>query len=396
MVHYRYTEPQIVFALQQNEGGTSVAEICRKMGVAMASESRRKVFISHNSRDKSFVRKLAGDLREHGVGLWLDELEMSPGDSLMAKIASGIEDARYFVLIISPNSVESPWVDKELAAAFALEVERGEKFIIPAVLRDCKMPLLLKDKLYADFTESYEAGLLALLKGLVGRKRLRDVVFVPPGDFIFSEQRRRATVTRGFYIDTHCVTTGDFIRFLSESGYEHPWFDFRKPPGSVERLLPVNYVSAEDAEAYCAWRSQVEGNTVRLPTAEEWEKAARGEDGRRFPWGDTGALHTQYWFCNCREFVELENQGARERQPYDRFPRNASPYGVRDMAGNVLEWTSSDFHRPGAHPGRAGVGREVRGGALVLPLGNAACYAALPNLPGDRKEYIGFRCLSES
>jgi len=68
---------------------------------------------------------------------------------------------------------------------------------------------------------------------------------------------------------------------------------------------------------------------------------------------------------------------------------------VRDMAGNVLEWTASDFRRPGTSPDRKGIGQELRGGAFVLPLDFAACGAAVPNVPEDRKEYVGFRCLSE-
>ncbi|MFN3197259.1 MAG: protein kinase domain-containing protein [Bradymonadia bacterium] len=96
---------------------------------------------------------------------------------------------------------------------------------------------------------------------------------------------------------------------------------------------PVVSISAEDAEAYCTWLSRRTGRPMRLPTETEWEKAARGADGRLFPWGD----HFEPGFCH----MGLSRPGVPEPGPVGTFEADVSPYGVADLAGGVSEWTSS-------------------------------------------------------
>ncbi len=96
---------------------------------------------------------------------------------------------------------------------------------------------------------------------------------------------------------------------------------------------PVVGVSCEDAEAYCTWRGEVTQQRHRLPTEVEWEKAARGADGRLFPWGDA----FEATFCH----MGISRPGAPARGPGGQFPADRSPYGVEDLAGGVTEWTSS-------------------------------------------------------
>ncbi|MCK6527009.1 SUMF1/EgtB/PvdO family nonheme iron enzyme [Myxococcota bacterium] len=98
--------------------------------------------------------------------------------------------------------------------------------------------------------------------------------------------------------------------------------------------LPIFLVSALDADAYCRWRSEVEGAEVRLPTRWEWEKAGRGTDGRYFPWGNT----FDPGFCKMRESRPGNNP---EPEPVGAFPTDESPYGVRDLAGGIAEWCGS-------------------------------------------------------
>jgi serine/threonine-protein kinase len=102
-----------------------------------------------------------------------------------------------------------------------------------------------------------------------------------------------------------------------------------------EWSVPVLLVDWFDALAYCRWRSEVEGVTVRLATEAEWEKAARGTDGRFFPWGD----RFDPTFCHMRESRPF----AQQPEPVGAFPTDESPYGVRDMAGGVREWVG-DIH----------------------------------------------------
>jgi formylglycine-generating enzyme required for sulfatase activity len=153
-----------------------------------------------------------------------------------------------------------------------------------------------------------------------------------PGPDVPSEETPRHEITLPDYaIGQYPVTNAQYAEFLKqEKQYEVPhkggWF-LRQPP--AEKLdHPVVGVSWDDALAYCRWLSQVTGRAYRLPSEAEWEKAARGLDGRLYPWGDT-------WEAgHC-------NNGSDETTPVTAFPAGASPYGCLDMAGNVQEWTNT-------------------------------------------------------
>ena len=124
----------------------------------------RHVFLSHTNTDKGFVRRLASDLASRGVRVWLDEWEMSVGDSLTERIQSGIQRAGYLAVVLSPRSVESAWVRRELNAALAEELRRKGVFVLPILLEDCDIPLFVQDKMYADFRHEYSDGLHAILR----------------------------------------------------------------------------------------------------------------------------------------------------------------------------------------------------------------------------------------
>ncbi len=124
----------------------------------------KDLFVSYSSKVKPFVERLASDLMRHGVKIWVDAFEMQIGDSLNRKIQQGISSSGWLGIVLSPDSVASPWVEKELNAALALELERQSVFVLPLLYRECKIPLFLRDKVYADFRNSYDAGLAALLR----------------------------------------------------------------------------------------------------------------------------------------------------------------------------------------------------------------------------------------
>jgi hypothetical protein len=129
----------------------------------------RSIFLSHNCRDKSFVRRLARDLTSQGIHCWIDEAEIMIGDSLISKIQEGIMGSEYLAVILSPHSVKSTWVKKELEMAFSMEVNNRKVKILPLLVQDCEIPLFLKDKLYADFRTSYNNGLNVLLNRFMPR-----------------------------------------------------------------------------------------------------------------------------------------------------------------------------------------------------------------------------------
>jgi len=123
-----------------------------------------KVFLCHSSKDKGFVRRLAQDLEGRGVRVWFDEWEMKVGDSLADRIQEGIEHSSYLAVVLSPNSVKSGWVKRELNAALAKELKKQDVFILPILYKDCEIPLFLQDKIYADFRQNYTKGLRELMR----------------------------------------------------------------------------------------------------------------------------------------------------------------------------------------------------------------------------------------
>jgi hypothetical protein len=124
---------------------------------------KRVAFLSHSSKDKPFIRQLAADLTANGVGVWLDEQRIRVGDSIPERIAQGLAESDYFLVAISAASVDSPWVTKELNGALVREIEKRNVSVLPLRLDDSPMPESIKDKKYADFSESYKAGLASLI-----------------------------------------------------------------------------------------------------------------------------------------------------------------------------------------------------------------------------------------
>jgi len=126
------------------------------------------IFLSHNSKDKAFARKLASMLKESGVEVWIDEAELKVGDSLTQIIGSAIEQTDFLAVVLSHSSVNSPWVQKELALAMQKELAERRVTVLPILKESCQIPAFLRDKLYADFTDptSYEAPFSRLLHAL--------------------------------------------------------------------------------------------------------------------------------------------------------------------------------------------------------------------------------------
>ncbi|MBY4886370.1 toll/interleukin-1 receptor domain-containing protein [Pantoea sp. DY-15] len=136
--------------------------------------NEHKYFLSHNHSDKEFVRKLAQDLGNHGVRYWLDEAEMKIGDSLIRKIRDGIDNVEYFAVILSPNSINTPWVVNELDVAMNQQINGRNIKVLPIMFKDCEPPGFLLGKVYGDFRngENYDESFKKLVNsmGLVFNK----------------------------------------------------------------------------------------------------------------------------------------------------------------------------------------------------------------------------------
>lgn len=126
------------------------------------------VFLSHNSEDKPWVRQLAQRLTADGVTVWLDEAELNIGDSLIDKISAAIDRTQYVAAVISPNSAKSTWVKKEVSLAMSKEIKGRRVIVLPLLIEKCDLPVALRDKLYADFTdpENFESEYRKLLRAI--------------------------------------------------------------------------------------------------------------------------------------------------------------------------------------------------------------------------------------
>ncbi|MBJ6982166.1 toll/interleukin-1 receptor domain-containing protein [Luteimonas sp. MC1572] len=129
-------------------------------------KDRRIAFLSHSSVDKPFIRQLAADLTANGVDVWLDEQRIRVGDSIPERLAQGLAGSDYFLIAMSRHAASSAWVQKELNNALVTEVQKRKVHILPLRLDDTPMPPIIGDKKYADFSQSYKAGLHELLTAL--------------------------------------------------------------------------------------------------------------------------------------------------------------------------------------------------------------------------------------
>ena len=134
----------------------------------------RVAFISHSTKDKPFVRRLAADLVAQGVKVWIDEQQILVGDSIPEKIAQGLAESDFFLIVVSQNSVASGWVQRELSGALVHEIERRNVTVLPIKLDDAPTPATIADKLYADFTRSYQDGFERLIKSIKAREAIED------------------------------------------------------------------------------------------------------------------------------------------------------------------------------------------------------------------------------
>jgi serine/threonine-protein kinase len=160
-----------------------------------------------------------------------------------------------------------------------------------------------------------------------------EMVLIPEGTFPMASSRYgcREIYLDAFYIDKYEVTNALFEEFVKATGYQteaerSKWnITWRTYYTAERKKHPVTCISWDDANAYCKWADK------RLPTEAEWEKAARGTDGRRWPWGDV-------WDASRLNSAETPHHETWATTPVGNYPNGASPYGVLDMAGNAMEW----------------------------------------------------------
>lgn len=247
-------------------------------------------------------------------------------------------------------------------------------------------------------------------------------------DGLADEHPERLISLHSFFMDLFEVTNENYAVFVHLTGHRSPannspastlWSGVL-PPFAIA-THPVVNVSWEDAVAYCRWLGK------RLPTEAEWEKAARGTDGRRYPWGNewdlTKANSASYWAGRTIEFQSgadweafwVKGDGARLAKekglngevltlPVGSFPKAISPYGIHDLAGNVAEWVQ-DWYDPNYYrsapltdptgPERGAI-KSMRGGSWLKPAVSLRTSDRDWGTIESRPSGTGFRCAKDA
>lgn len=300
---------------------------------------------------------------------------------------------------------------------------RSQKTVVSNVMRSALSALLI---------------LCTLLPALGADSPVDEMVLVPAGEFrsgtpegsdgLADEHPERLVFLRAFFLDRFEVTNEQYAAFIRSTGHRPPannnpastiWAGEAFPDAIAHH--PVVNVSWNDAAAYCRWSGK------RLPTEAEWEKAARGTDGRRYPWGNdwnwTKANSASYWAGRTVDFQSgadwdafwLKGEGANLAKekgingevltlPVGSFPGGVSPYGIHDLAGNAAEWVQ-DWYDPNyyrtapltdpAGPERGAI-KAMRGGSWLKPAVSLRTSDRDWGIMDSRPSGTGFRCAKDA
>ena len=445
------------------------------------------IFISYSRKDLEFVQRLADDLKTSGLEVWYDLSGLDAGTRWGSEIQKAIKASQYFLVVISPNSILSEWVENEFLYA------KNQKLkIIPLLYKPCDLPMWSLNLHFIDvqgrnymlnyrdllkalgpeekplqveqdlpvaislspaphkFTikPAWIVGLLALVliifAAILGLPQIKTwqapvvtatmtstltpdasplqtityipsptpgigstwvrsadgmlMLYVPKGSFIMGsvdyitayknndEQPVVNVNLDSFWIDQSEVTNGMYT-FCVEAESCQPPSDLSSATRSSYYddpsylNYPVIFVSWEDALAYCEWAG------ARLPTEAEWEKAARGPDGRTYPWGE-----------GIDNSLANYNNNIGDTLVVGSFQSGNSIYGAYDMSGNVWEWVSSLYKPYPYNPddGREDLGasgnRVVRGGSWWFTQPGVRSTIRNKYFPRNTYYDLGFRC----
>lgn len=207
-----------------------------------------------------------------------------------------------------------------------------------------------------------------------------EMCYVPPGPFLYGDDKTVINLKTGFFINKFPVTNADYRRFMEAGGYQNKdyWMAggfgntstprYWSDPKWKADTCPVVGVSWYEAMAYSAWAQG------QLPHEQQWEKAARWIDGREYPWDDDAPT---------KELLNYDNNMGKTT-PVDKYPNGKSPYGLWDCSGNVWEWCENVYQAKGST-------RVLRGGAFNISRDYVRCADRSYSNPFNLNNLRGFR-----
>lgn len=394
----------------------------------------KKIFISYAKKDARNIALGLADALEtvDGISVWIDR-SLKVGLSWELQIQKQIDECDVVIVLYSPDinrhklGQPASYVLNEIGYAF----RTAKKPIIPVMAIATDPPIALTDVQYIDFTgviielvveicDALEVSIshthsktTSLSELEKSAKAIRAIIGdpfewceVPAGGFFYGKDNQLMTLP-AFAMAKYPITYGQFEKFIDHrAGYfDGRWWQvwdigretsisYHESP-TIEH--PRTNISWYDAVAFCQWLAwkldsmhefdQLKEWAVRLPTESEWEKAARGIDGRTYPWGNE---FNKLW-CNTAE------SGIGQTSPVTQYSKGASPYGITDMCGNVWEWCLTSIHSiDGSLASEnlsSNAARALRGGCWDNVHQVVKMYSRAWNEPKDRDHATGFRIM---
>jgi formylglycine-generating enzyme required for sulfatase activity len=387
-----------------------------------------RIFLCHSSGDKPEVRNLYQRLSSDGFDPWLDEEDLLPGQQWKVEIPKAVQTSDVVIVCLSHKAInKSGYVQKEIKFALDKAEEQPEDtiFLIPLKLEECDVPErlqrwqwvnLFEEKGYERLMSSLRFSAGTITSGSDSKPNLiqrheevtyveenktfintidMEFVLIQPGEFDMGSTAietsryndegpvHHVTISEAFYLGKYEVTQKQWHEVMGDNPSHFKGDD-----------LPVESVLWNDVQEFIKKLNEKEStNKYRLPSEAEWEYAARAGTTTRYFFGDDDSKLGDYAWYN-------ENSG-RKTHPVGK--KEANPWGLYDVYGNVLEWVQDEWHDTynGAQAdGSAwvygvGVIRVIRGGSWFS--GARTCRSANRNCsaPGDRYHYLSFRLLQE-
>lgn len=361
---------------------------------------KKRIFLSHSSHDLESVRPLADDLQRAGLDVWLDEREIRVGDRISRKVQEGLEVSDYVAIWLTRSAVDSGWVETEWGSLFDDEVKNRTTKILPLLAEDCKLPLFLRGKLFADFRANYGEGLMDLLKA-VGQQSYENKLgmkftLILPGTFLMGTEEgekaeederpsHQVTISRPFYMGVYVVTQAEWKGVMGSE----PWKGMPKVREGDN--YPATHVSWFDARKFLTGLNQVDAeNTYLLPNEQEWEYAARAGTSTKFSFGDEDRdLDSYGWY--------RDNTIDGEEYAHPVGQKKPNPWGLFDMHGNVWEWMDDWYHGSyAARPKLTPAEKVLRGGGWDYQAYGARSAFRNSQPPNRSLNVIGIRLIMRS